>query len=121
MRIKRTGAIELAPLDESTAFIAHKPRSPREVALSHFRQSVAKPFSCKDSAVEESLLLIAAADPQYFKGVVRLGGQGAITPISYQQIIEIACQVGRDRALWNSLAAWVDHKIATAAMGSPSS
>jgi hypothetical protein len=34
-----------------------------------------------------------------------LPGQGAITPISYQQIIAIACQVSRDGALWNSLAA----------------
>lgn len=39
----------------------------------------------------------------------------AITPISYQQIIEIACQVGRDQKLWNGLSAWVDRKIARAA------
>ncbi|MBY5905177.1 hypothetical protein HFO88_33480 [Rhizobium leguminosarum] len=44
-----------------------------------------------------------------------LAGQGAITPVSYQQIIAIACQVGRDRALWNELSAWIDHKIARAA------
>lgn len=49
-----------------------------------------------------------------------LPGQSAITPISYQQIIAMACQVGLDQELWNGLAAWVDHKIATAAMGSPS-
>jgi hypothetical protein len=35
-----------------------------------------------------------------------LAGQGAITPISYQQIMAIACQVGRDRALWDELSAW---------------
>jgi len=44
-----------------------------------------------------------------------LAGQGAITPISYQQIIAIACQAGRDRALWDALSGWIDHKIARAA------
>jgi len=44
-----------------------------------------------------------------------LAGQGAITPISYQQIIAIASQVGRDHELWNGLSAWVEQKIARAA------
>ncbi|MBB3302912.1 hypothetical protein FHT72_006337 [Rhizobium sp. BK077] len=48
-----------------------------------------------------------------------LAGQRAITPISHQQIIAIACHVGRDRALWNSLSAWIDHKIARAASRKP--
>ena len=33
-------------------------------------------------------------------------------PISYQQIIAIACHVGLDQELWNGISAWVDHKIA---------
>lgn len=47
-------------------------------------------------------------------------GQAAITPISYQQIIGIGCQVGQDRELWDCLSAWVDHKIAKAASRSVS-
>ncbi|MBK5571368.1 hypothetical protein [Ensifer sp. SSB1] len=43
-----------------------------------------------------------------------LAGQAAITPISYQEIIAIACHVGLDQGLWNGLSAWVDHKIARA-------
>ncbi|MDK1494089.1 hypothetical protein QN219_29355 [Sinorhizobium sp. 7-81] len=44
-----------------------------------------------------------------------LAGQRAIKPISYQQILEIASQVGRDQELWNHLSGWVDQKIARAA------
>ncbi|MBY5834010.1 MULTISPECIES: PGN_0703 family putative restriction endonuclease [Rhizobium] len=44
-----------------------------------------------------------------------LGGQAAITPISYQQIIAIACHVGLDQELWTGLSAWVDRKVAMAA------
>nr|WP_319005721.1 hypothetical protein [Pararhizobium sp. BT-229] len=43
-----------------------------------------------------------------------LGGQAAITPISYQQIIAIACHVGLELGLWNGPSAWVNHKIARA-------
>ncbi|WP_065377040.1 PGN_0703 family putative restriction endonuclease [Ensifer adhaerens] len=43
-----------------------------------------------------------------------LAGQAAIAPISYQEIIAIACHVGLDQRLWNGLSAWVDHKIARA-------
>lgn len=43
------------------------------------------------------------------------GGQAAITPISYQQIVAIACHVGLERELWGSLSAWVAHKIVSAA------
>ncbi|TAU37240.1 hypothetical protein ELI44_35450 [Rhizobium ruizarguesonis] len=45
-----------------------------------------------------------------------LGGHAAITPISYQQITAIACHVGLDKELWTGLAAWVDRKIAGAAL-----
>lgn len=48
-----------------------------------------------------------------------LGGQAAITPISYQQIIEIAFKVGFDQKLWTGLSAWIDSKIATAASRRP--
>ncbi|POH33700.1 MULTISPECIES: hypothetical protein [Sinorhizobium] len=41
----------------------------------------------------------------------RLGGQAAITPISYQEIIDIARQVGLDQQLWADLSAWVGQKI----------
>lgn len=41
-------------------------------------------------------------------------GQAAITPISYQEIIDIAHQVGLDQELWASLSAWLDQKIARA-------
>nr|WP_311043907.1 hypothetical protein [Rhizobium binae] len=44
-----------------------------------------------------------------------LGGQAAITPISYQQIIAIAYQVGLDKELWRGLSAWVERKIVMAA------
>ncbi|TCN16439.1 hypothetical protein [Sinorhizobium americanum] len=43
----------------------------------------------------------------------RLGGQAAITPISYQEIIDIARQVGLDQQLWADLSAWVGQKITT--------
>ncbi|MBX5213970.1 hypothetical protein HJB90_08940 [Rhizobium sp. NLR10a] len=46
----------------------------------------------------------------------RLSGQAAITPISYQQIIAIACHVGLDQELWNDLSEWVGRKIAMAAL-----
>ncbi|OWO95829.1 hypothetical protein B5E41_08390 [Rhizobium esperanzae] len=45
-----------------------------------------------------------------------LGGRAAVTPISYQQIIAIACHVGLDQELWNDLSAWIDRKIAMAAL-----
>ncbi|MDR9806885.1 PGN_0703 family putative restriction endonuclease [Rhizobium hidalgonense] len=45
-----------------------------------------------------------------------LGRRAAVTPISYQQIIAIACHVGLDQELWNDLSAWVDRKIAMAAL-----
>ncbi len=41
-----------------------------------------------------------------------LAGKRAIIPISYQQLVAIAREVGLERELWGSLAAWVDHKIA---------
>lgn len=44
-----------------------------------------------------------------------LGGPAAIMPISYQQIIEIARQVGLDQDLWSDLSEWVHQKIAKAA------
>lgn len=44
-----------------------------------------------------------------------LGGQLAITPVSYQQITAIARNVGLDHKLWNGLSGWVDHKIVEAA------
>ncbi|WP_370007146.1 PGN_0703 family putative restriction endonuclease [Sinorhizobium fredii] len=42
------------------------------------------------------------------------GGQAAITPISYQEIIDIARHVGLDQELWTDLSAWVSQKIARA-------
>lgn len=39
----------------------------------------------------------------------------AVTPISYQEIIAIACRVGLDQELWNGLSAWIDRKIAITA------
>lgn len=48
-----------------------------------------------------------------------LGGQAAITPISYQQIMAIARHVGLDQELWNDLSAWVDDKIARAGSRRP--
>lgn len=42
-------------------------------------------------------------------------GQSVITPVSYQQIIAITCEVGLDQELWNGLSLWVAHKIARAA------
>lgn len=45
-----------------------------------------------------------------------LGGQATITPISYQEIIAMACHVGLDQQLWNDLAAWVEQKIAKASL-----
>lgn len=42
------------------------------------------------------------------------GGQAAITPLSYQEIIDIARQVGLDQELWTALFAWVSQKIARA-------
>jgi len=39
------------------------------------------------------------------------GGQAAIRPISYQQIIEIARQVGLDQQLCTDLSEWVGEKI----------
>jgi hypothetical protein len=47
-------------------------------------------------------------DPSFYND------QAAITPISYQEIIDIAHQVGLDQELWASLSAWLDHKIARA-------
>lgn len=41
-------------------------------------------------------------------------GQAVIMPISYQEIIDIAYQVGLDQELWASLSAWLDQKIARA-------
>ncbi len=72
----------------------------------------------------EAVALAAFADHPCFptarkakRGLVdsNLVSAGTITPISYQQITGIACQVGRDQQLWSSLSAWVDHKIAKAA------
>ncbi|MEY9999032.1 DUF2726 domain-containing protein [Sinorhizobium fredii] len=39
-------------------------------------------------------------------------GKAAVTPISFQGIIEIARRVGLDQQLWADLSAWVDKKIA---------
>lgn len=44
-----------------------------------------------------------------------LAGEATITPVSYQQIIGIGCQVGQDQELWHRLSEWVDRKIAKAA------
>ncbi|MEY9783941.1 PGN_0703 family putative restriction endonuclease [Sinorhizobium fredii] len=43
-----------------------------------------------------------------------LGHPAAITPISYQEIIDIARQAGLDQELWTKLSAWLDEKIARA-------
>ena len=48
-------------------------------------------------------------------GLIGLSGQAAITPISYQRIIEMARHVGLDQDLWSRLSVWVDQKIAGAA------
>ncbi|ASY66356.1 Mobile element protein (plasmid) [Sinorhizobium sojae CCBAU 05684] len=45
-------------------------------------------------------------DPRYSSG------KAAVTPISYQGVIEIARRVGLDQQLWADLSAWVDKKIA---------
>ena len=72
----------------------------------------------------EAVALAAFADHPGFptaqkvkRGLVDPGhsGRAAVTPISYQQIIAIARQVGIDEELWGGLAAWVDYKIAKAA------
>ncbi|MBP1886523.1 PGN_0703 family putative restriction endonuclease [Sinorhizobium mexicanum] len=39
-------------------------------------------------------------------------GKAAVTPISYQRIIDIARHVGLDQQLWAELSAWVEQKIA---------
>ncbi|ACP21984.1 hypothetical protein NGR_b05250 (plasmid) [Sinorhizobium fredii NGR234] len=49
------------------------------------------------------------------------GGQAAITPISYQEIIEIARQVGLDQQLWTDLSEWVGEKITRVSSQQPES
>lgn len=43
-----------------------------------------------------------------------LGGQVAITPVSYREIIDIARQFGLVQKLWADLSAWMEQKITRA-------